>query len=91
MSAVIPPGFTRHPASGCIIPESEVTAHEAALDGRAVRHALMASNPSADALKADVAAQLAELAQLKSQLSEQLAATRAALAPAPSAPTTNEA
>ena len=79
--SVIPPGFVRHAESGCIIPAGEVVAHDAALAGKAARHALADSTPSADALRADVSAQLAELASLKKSLAAQLEATKAALAP----------
>jgi len=80
--APVPPGFLRHPSSGCIIPEAELDMHETALAIKAA-HRSIAARSQAD-VSADTNAANAALAQvakdsvaLANELKAELAALKA--------------
>lgn len=79
--ATPPPGFVRHPDSGCIIPEGEVAAHELAMSSRRAHHSRAPIGTAGVAASVD--AKLAELAAIEKRLDAKLAASRAALGDAP--------
>lgn len=76
----VPRGFTRHPASGCIVPDAELEAHELALAAKAARRSVV---PLAAASSAELELEREKTRRVEMELRlEELKAARASQ-PAP--------
>lgn len=74
-TVTVPRGFTRHPSSGCIVPDSELDAHERALASKAARRSVA---PVAAASSAELELEREKTRRIEMELRlEELKAARA--------------